>query len=622
VGTHDPIRVRALYLEDGDTGIVLVSADLHSITPELRERVLGLAPADLAENHIILTATHTHNGPGGLSKSWFARRYMGRYMDEMVELVAQGIADAIAEAMAGKKRATIGFKVAAEEGLTRDLFGEGGKRKSQVGVIRVDDSDGNPIAILGSLSAHPTTAPESDVLALSADFPGYFCAELESMSQGDTVAFFLNGALGDRACANREEKGGWDWAEIIGKELALLVKSVANTIDCEEYPVSINYAMRRVPEHLAGRFFSDEVLIQTLEIDRLLVSFLPGEPYAGVQDELERVAKRRGYSAHITVGLANDYLMDIASPDAVGLRGEAPGLNVLGPGAAEWSIDVIQTLMPRGNYSPPSAVTVGAVALEEIAGGYRVRLTGSEGDRIRQLGAAMAPMLEGGWVEFVSGLRDGRIEVDLPLWGERYGIDASPIALPILADRARGLLNAGEIEEIRWFAEGARVPFDKISLLRRFSADEANRIVISIGGDRAGVDGELVGYVASAPPGTPVIVVENRAASGGRSISVGLPWDGVFSIGMDDAGKVLSPLADPVATDFPELESSAESRGGLEEALRDAAIERIAEGDSDDPPVVYAVILEPATKSLYLAVSQGNSFSGLFERFPLAEDSR
>jgi len=143
----------------------------------------------------------------------------------------------------------------------------------------------------------------------------------------------------------------------------------------------------------------------------------------------------------------------------------------------------------------------------------------------------------------VSALRDGRIEVDLPLWGERYGIDASPIALPILADRARGLLNAGEIEEIRWFAEGARVPFDKISLLRRFSADEANRIVISIGGDRAGVDGELVGYVASAPPGTPIIVVEDRAASGGAfykcRVAVGRRvqhWhgrrgEGAFSVG-------------------------------------------------------------------------------------------
>ena len=619
VGVHDSIGVRALYLEDDDTGIVVVSADLHSITPELRARVLELAPVDLAASHIILTATHTHSGPGGLSKSWFARRYMGGYMEEMVELAAQGIVEAIAEAMTGKKRATIGYRVSTQELLTENLFSEGGIRDAQVGVIRVDDSDGNPIAILGSMSAHPTTTPASDVLALSAGFPGYFCDRLESLSHEDTVAFFLNGATGDQACANRENMVGWDWPEFIGNELAILVKSVANTIECEEYPILINYSTADVPENLASRFLSDEVLIQTLEIDQLLVSFFPGEPYAGVQDELDRIAKRRGYSAHITVGLANDYVMDIASTGASVFRGAAPGLNVLGPDAEEWSVDVIQTLMRRGSYTSRSSSVVRATALQKIPGGYRVEVSGGAEDRVLRLGATMAPLLEEAWAGLVRDVRDGVIEVELPIWGDRFGIDATPIALPILADRERGHLSADAVRDIGWFARGARMPFDKVHLLRHFSDVESVPRRVSVEGTRG--RGGLEGYIASASAGTPVIVLENRPATGSHSVGIGLPWDSTHRIGMNDAGVVFSSEAGSAEADVPDLESAAASRGDLEEALREAALKLFAETDSELLPVVFAVIFEPASKSVYLAVSEGDTFPTEFQRFSVVEDS-
>ena len=48
VDRHDPLYVRSLYLEDADTRAVLVSVDLHSISPELRERVVEQAPSGIS----------------------------------------------------------------------------------------------------------------------------------------------------------------------------------------------------------------------------------------------------------------------------------------------------------------------------------------------------------------------------------------------------------------------------------------------------------------------------------------------------------------------------------------------------------------------------------------------
>lgn len=679
--THDPISVRALYLEDGETGIVLVSADLHSITPELRERVLTLAPADIVENHIILTATHTHSGPGGLSESWFAKRYIGRYMEETLDLVAQNIADAIAESMQTKKRATIGYDTTSQDALTKNTFSGDGLRDPQVGVVRVDDSDGNPIAILGTLSAHPTTAPESDILSLSADFPGYFCAHLESLSHEDTVAFFLNGASGDQSCANREKKSGWEWPQYIGTELAILVKSVANKIDCSELPVSINYTNKTTPLSLADPFLSDEVLFQTLEIGPLLISFLPGEPYAAVQSELNRIAKQNGYSAHITVGLANDYLMDITTPLPPRARNSAPGLDVLGPDAGNWAVDAIRSLMRRGEYAPPTQRRTQGVPLTEIQGGYTVTLTGNLESRLRQFGATTNLLLHETWTSNVlPALQNGEIDFNLPLWEDKNRINATPIALPILADQYRSLLRPFSIENTRLFAQGAEEPFDKVHLISHFQGILSGPYLQKGGANFLDEGGQLVSYIAAAPPGTPIIVQRVQPDQGNLYLSVTLPWDTLLRVGINDAGLGLAALNALPSIDYTDI---LKTKTNLEQAVNsitqkepaenervylidrptgdqnlleykddwkvtnsfeksktpsprpaglttlsmtmsgtaEFAREHLTKLDDGTYPVVFAVILQPTTRSLYLAVSQGPTFPETFQHFSLQAQS-
>ena len=75
-GVHDPLWSRCLYLDDGETKVLLVNTDLCMINAELRARVLELAPEDVPPENIILTATHTHSAQGGMHR-YFAIAFRG-----------------------------------------------------------------------------------------------------------------------------------------------------------------------------------------------------------------------------------------------------------------------------------------------------------------------------------------------------------------------------------------------------------------------------------------------------------------------------------------------------------------------------------------------------------------
>ena len=68
---------------------------------------------------------------------------------------------------------------------------------SELSVIRFDDLDGKPIALLINYAAHPTMLPGED-LRFSAEWPGQMMYHVEEAL--GTNAGFLQGAAGDMSC--------------------------------------------------------------------------------------------------------------------------------------------------------------------------------------------------------------------------------------------------------------------------------------------------------------------------------------------------------------------------------------------------------------------------------------
>jgi len=104
-GVHDPIRVRALLLASGATRILWLAVDAVGVDPalvaELRQRLAarGLAPI------IVLSASHTHSGPGAYSESaLFGFLALDRLVPEVRDRLLDGMEAAAREAERRRRR--------------------------------------------------------------------------------------------------------------------------------------------------------------------------------------------------------------------------------------------------------------------------------------------------------------------------------------------------------------------------------------------------------------------------------------------------------------------------------------------------------------------------------------
>ncbi len=552
VETHDTLWVRALYLEKDDTRLFLVSADLYSISEALRERALDFVPGDVPRSQVILTATHTHNGPGGLSASWLDRKRSGRFMPEFLEAVARSFGEAMRAAYDGRKRAVMGYAVSEEASLTRNAFADDGARDTQLGVVRVEDSDGAPIALLANFAAMPSTISDRYAFALSADFPGRFCDALEEISSAGAVAFFLNAASGDQVCADPENLGDWDLARSFGEALAQRVNTISNAIECREPKLRMGQLSRELPPSIVATSRPSTAVLQILEINDLLMAFVPGVAYAEIGLELRRQARARGYRAQFTVGPANGGMVTFMPASSLAFATGENGQAVFGPAAADWLYEGISELMPRGTHEPSPPAAISSEGIESFGGGARVLLTGSPYERGVQRGLALGGTIRAAYERRVlAPIRDGSLDVAPGPWKlARRAIDPAPLALAALANDARPLmrgLDESDIEELQGLADGAELPFFAVWLLHaasyfandRVDLNAATDTLFAVTDDRAEPDGLLVGHALGGTTAETTVVVEVHPEKGRAYVAVGKSWElGVHS-GMNDAGIVV-----------------------------------------------------------------------------------
>ncbi len=589
VEVHDPLWVRALYLEDADTRMFLVTADLCVINRELRERVLALASGLVASENVILAATHTHSGHGGMMKPLVARAVSGRFIPELLDETAEHFRASMQQAYDARQRGTIAFGTADQQVLSVNRRDSDGPFDAQIGVIRVDDSDGGPIAIISNFAAHPTTVGEEYSLAFSADYLGYYYAALEALTAQGCVAMFLNGAEGNQACGNPEDKKGWEHTESIGRLLAIRTKEVANRLVGQGLSIHIASSTPKLPATLADSFLPDQTFLQTLEIGDLLVTFFPGEPVVEIGLEMRRQALARGYAAQFTVGLANDHLGYFVTRDLYGSGAYESNMSFYGPLIDAWFYREFAALQSRAPAVPGETEPVGAPK-RPFAGGTRVDLAGS----FREIGHGRALAFEdeirAAYRERVfEPVDEGELKPDSGLFSLAPSfVDTTPLALPILGMTTRPLLEAlppSLIGEVAGMAGALDMPFDAVWMLQNaaiYLAPEQKEALyaaplctmMAATGDRAGADGLLIARSLDWPLEEEPVALIVRPREGRSYIHVGFAWNaGVFT-GMNDAGIVVcvedsdAPRSDWTAPPIEfVLREALLAAGSLEEAI-------------------------------------------------------
>jgi len=207
-GVHDDLYAKALVLDNGITKLSIVAADLLGLDKELVAKIRQIVEkrTGIKKDKIMIAASHTHSGPEitkefkllgipmeekpieGLSKNEF--------IDHLRDTVARWVVGSVYIANNNLEEAKIGVDKGEVHtvGLNRrDLKGP---MDPEVGVIRIDNMDGNPMAILMNFTCHPTVLSSKNYL-FSADYPGCAMKTVETVLGGDVIAMFTNGACGD-----------------------------------------------------------------------------------------------------------------------------------------------------------------------------------------------------------------------------------------------------------------------------------------------------------------------------------------------------------------------------------------------------------------------------------------
>ncbi len=531
-GTRGPLFVRALFLQEGETALFIVSADLFAITADLRARVLEKAPGVVPRENIVLTATHTLNGPGGLDHSWLGRQRGGRFMAEELDAIAAVFAEAMQSAYDRRTRASAGY-AATDTSLVVNRFDPAATVDGQLGVLRVDDSDGNPIALIANLGAAPTGVGDA---VFSADFPGAFCAALEGMTAA--VAMFLNGASGDQIPA--ATAGSQSFADA----LAGRVKGLVNGIKCREVTVTFSSATQKAPVHSASPFYADDAVFQVVEIDRLAMLFMAPIPRGAASLAMRSAALARGYAQCMIVAPANGYLGAVAPAETVALADGGEPV-YLGPEAAGWLVESATAPLSRGDAASAAAERAPQKpALREREGVVYLAGSGTATDIGAQRGAALRELVSGAplaglparWLESATGGVLGHWRLLRP------AVAVESLALPLAGEAARSALRSvgtGTIEALAGMSSELEIPFAHL-WLRQLAPSSDMAAPVGLVGVAFGMESSDTGVVIGQSIEWPVpvrpVVVRVKPKSGHAHVVVGLPWHVGGAAGVNDRG--------------------------------------------------------------------------------------
>lgn len=547
---HDPLWARALYLDDGETKVVLVNTDLCMINAELHERVLALAPPEIPKENIILTATHTHSAQGAMHRHLPLRFVAGKFSQEVLDATAKNIIIAIRAAYDARKRAAIGFGTTTQTTLSRNRRVSGGPMDEQIGVIKVDDADGNPIAVVTNFTAHPTFVPDADHYVISADYPGVYYNEMERLTGEGSIALFLNGAEGNQAIGNPNNSDGWERLEDVAKKLAEKAHELHKTIDCSEMKLRFSYSQPELPPTMVG-FQPKTTILQTLEIGDLAMTFVPGEPVVELGFELRRRALALGFKAQFTVGLSNDYLNYFVTRELYPGKYYETGMTYFGPGIADWFYTHFDELYGRPGATPPTPMADAPKTKDLGQGVVHVILEGSPRAIGQQRGMLFAEDIRNTCNERVlEPINSGEALPKTAPWNLVPPFMTLAPLMPGIAGigvRDRLLqVSPGLYSEVEGMAEAAGLPFDAVWLLQNardtsLRKDKAplfaTPFCTMVAVDTA--TGPLVGRTLDWEGAEAPVIAEYAPEGGQRFLQVGFQWNAGIFTGMNASGVVL-----------------------------------------------------------------------------------
>ena len=325
-GRHDPVRVKAMVLLEGQRKLVFLSFDLAAVTTEMYtelQRILGSYgyPPDA----VFISATHTHSGPGTLSDRFLwellaADRFQPSYYSFVREVAVKTILDAEHSAHPAQLFA-VSFSA---QGMQRNRRHRDGWFDPTADLLLAKSTSGEWLGALVNFAVHGT-ALNAHNLELSADLPGGIERELQR--QLNATVLFINGAEGDVSPA----EGGFQGIDSLSRSFASqAMQALANakpiqpswsvrtsTLQLGDPEVTLGACLSPSWHRLIGNWIvlglgenvPRTITLSYLQLGDLRMFAWPGEPTTTLGFDLKRAAPGAW-----VLGLTNGYQGYFTSP--------------------------------------------------------------------------------------------------------------------------------------------------------------------------------------------------------------------------------------------------------------------------------------------------------------------
>lgn len=212
-GVRDSLYHKVVILDDGDKQFYLVATDLGTIAPVTYDKAAARLKKmfNIDRENFWWANTHTHSAPEtgspGVIPLFLGERYEVKYNEAYAGFVEDKLVEAVAEARKHLVPARLGtgwgFSRANINRRARDIdnktfLGENPDAPvdGKIGLIRIENTDGKPIALIANYAIHGTVLSSTD-LRISGDVPGEVAGYVEK--QIGAPLLFINGALGNIA---------------------------------------------------------------------------------------------------------------------------------------------------------------------------------------------------------------------------------------------------------------------------------------------------------------------------------------------------------------------------------------------------------------------------------------
>ncbi|HEY6290646.1 MAG TPA: neutral/alkaline non-lysosomal ceramidase N-terminal domain-containing protein [Terriglobia bacterium] len=389
-GTRDPLYARILVLEVGETRLALVALDVgRCFGPASMEHLRDQARKSSGISYVLVVASHTHAGPV-ISDSY--PQGVPPWETYTLERIGQAMGQAHQHAVEVRLGAGYGVTYIGHNRLRHNSDGtvswfERNTTKiptapvdPTVSVLRVDTTDGRPLAILVNYGCHPVIFG-ADNLEYSADYPGVMAATVEAAFGGQPLCFFLQGAPGDinpYYAVTPLEQDAVKWRDWTGQHLGEEAVRVAKEIHTPAVTdPSIDYAEDSLTFHLrwdlekfrraliqflgpegfltyaTGLNAEFQLPVATILINKHIAFVaMPGEPFVDFQINWR---DRCPAPDAFFLGYANGYYgyFPVIRASTEGGYGAASFSTWIEPGAGERMVDhaVIKVYQMLGRYS-------------------------------------------------------------------------------------------------------------------------------------------------------------------------------------------------------------------------------------------------------------------------------